>query len=145
MKKRVSVLLMVIVMILGMTQTAFADTNDHRVKLNWTKDAPYSSSPFRKKDNNSQVYFKVVNGTLPGNGFYICAVYGPDNACAFQTKWYYINDYRPYAIDIGVSDLAGINVSILTWYPSEWGYNWGNVTIDWSPDYTPQSGVTILR
>lgn len=110
-----------------------------RVKLEWTKNAPYSSTSYREKENNSGVYFNVKKNTLPGSGFYIRAVYDDGST----SNWFHINDYNQYAINDGVEGKTGHSVCLETWYPAEWGYNWGNVTIDWSPDYSSM-GATLL-
>lgn len=116
------------------------DTTDERVKQEWTKNSPYDSTPLRGKGSDTGIYFKAVNGTLPGNGFRIRVAY--ENGTA--SDWFHITDSNAYVVNNNVSGQANQLVWLETWYPKDWGYNWGDVTIDWSPDFTPQSGVTEL-
>lgn len=124
--------------------SVFADTKDERAVFSWTKDSPYHNTPdSRQKEDNSGVYIKAVSGTLPGRGFYVSVDYSGENG-VYSTEWFHINDDRAYVIQSDVPGGGkGKRVTIKTWYPSEWGYNWGDVTVDWSPDYTPSGAAEL--
>lgn len=96
---------------------------------------------WRKKDDNTPVYVKAVENTLPLGGFTIQSYYKTslNQIRPASTGQYRINDYKAHTIisdnarSWGDLDLTDKQVRLCGRYQNM-QYTYGDVTIKWSPD-----------
>lgn len=121
-----------------------ANTDDTKFTYEWNDDSfpqsRYDYTPERIKQEDSPVYIKTVEYTLPYGGYYAMAMYKADSSASSPRQLasrseYLIADYAAYIINtdnVG-SSLAG-KYALLRGHYSDRTYSWGNCTIKWSPD-----------
>ena len=139
-KRLLAVCLAAIMMVSALAIPASAaNSSDTYYTYQWSDSTSrYDYTPARLKEDNSYVYIKTQEYTLPYNGYYAATQYRYPNGSTFYSasaSEYKINSYTAYVIrPTGTSvTQSGKYVRIRGHY-SDTTYSWGDCQIAWSPD-----------
>lgn len=150
-KRLLAMCLACILMVSAMALPASAaNTTDATYTYEWNSTSRFDKTPPRAKENDTPVYIKTVEYTLPYGGYYVRAMY--QNSYSSSISYYasrgeyLIADYAGYIVntDNVSSSLAG-KYAFLQGHYSDRTYDWGDCTIKWSPDTTNASMYPSLN
>ena len=143
-KRLIAVLFASMMIISSLGIATSAATSDHYHTFSWTSNQRYADSPAAyKKANNSATYFKVADSSMPVSGFYIKTTLGSSSSVRNSSSSYFlINSYGGKTIKHSSTKAAGKYAGLRTYYPTS-HYNWGNVTLAWSEDYSEDGSARL--
>ncbi len=123
---------------------ANASAQDKVHTFTWTYGQRYDDSPTtHQKANNSATYFSVRDHSMPVNGFYIKTTIGANSSIRNSSSSYFlITTYGGKTIKHSTTKAAGKYAGLRTYYP-ESHYSWGDVTLNWSEDYSEDGSARL--
>lgn len=151
-KRLFAVIITICVMCSIGSVTALAKDNNDTRQYFYFSDANgrVQLSKYREKEDTSPLYFRTESGTLPYKGYCISAYsyHEPESTqigARKSSSTYLINDYREYLLRCDLQTVgAGHFVALQGRYPFT-TYDWGDVTIWWSPDSVDTGGLVTLH
>lgn len=142
--KKESIILCVIIMLVSaLAVPVSAATQDHYHTFSWsgTYRVDRVNTVWRKADN-SPTYFRVINNSMPVDGFYIRTTLAPYGGTQTATSSYFlITSYGGKTIKHN-RYAAKLMAGLETKYPSG-HWSWGNVSLAWSEDYVEDGSVRL--
>lgn len=141
--KKASIIFCVLIMLVSaLAVPVSAATQDHYHLFTWDESNRFGVTDTHQKADDSATYFRVINNSMPMDGFYMATILGPSGGPdTVSSSYYLITTYGGKTIKHNKT-ATGMQAGLKSYYPAE-HWSWGDVTIAWSEDYSEDGSARL--